>query len=450
MEEIAMKNRTITHFLTTFFLILPLSVFTQNGGLILTYSGINNGTTVLLDSVYVKNITRSCDTTIYPPELILVIDTLTTNVVENEMAENGFSVSQNYPNPLSDKTAICIAIRGKDKIDVKVWNILGQQLANLNFQAEAGKNSLLFYPGNEKLYLIAATYRGITKTIRMVSTGGGGNNKNCRLEYVGSSGLEGYKSIHSGNYFNFLPGDKLLFAGYTQSGESGILDSPDESQNYEFEFATNIPCPGSDSIYYEGKYYHTIQICSQCWLKENLNVGTMIPSSQAQLNNNIIEKYCMGNEESYCDLLGGLYFWNEMMQYTSVTGGQGICPEGWHIPGDIEWQILEGAVDSELNIGDSEWVSYNWRGTDAGGNLKQTGTSFWEPPNSGATDAFGFTAIPGGYFVQGGFWGPGYKTYFWSSENGYKFYRNMDWDEARINKNTGGNILAISVRCMKD
>jgi uncharacterized protein (TIGR02145 family) len=107
-------------------------------------------------------------------------------------------------------------------------------------------------------------------------------------------------------------------------------------------------------------------------------------------------------------------------------------------------------VDSELNIGDSEWVSYNWRGTDAGGNLKQTGTWFWEPPNSGATDAFGFTAIPGGYFVQGGFWGPGYKAYFWSSENGYKFYRNMDWDEVRINKNTGGNNLAISVRCIKD
>lgn len=445
-----MKKRTITHLITALFLILPLSVFTQTGGLILTFSGINNGSLVLLDSVYVKNITRSCDTTIYPPDLILVLDTLTTNILVNEMVENGFSVSQNFPNPVVDKTAIRITITVKDKIDARVWNCMGQQLAFLNFQPEAGRNTLLFYPGNERLYFLAITYRGITKTIRMVAIGGNRSYKDCRLEYVGGSGIAEYKSVLSGNYFKFLPGDKLLFAGYAQPGESGILDSPDENQNYEFEFATNIPCPGLDSIYYEGKYYHTIQIFNQCWLKENLNAGIMIQSTQAQTNNSTIEKYCMGNEESYCDLLGGLYFWNEMMQYTSETGGQGICPAGWHIPDDLDWQILEGAVDNEYNIGDTEWGNYGWRGADAGGNLKQTGTSLWEPPNSGSTDAFGFSALPGGYFVQGGFWGPGYKAYFWSSENGYKFYRNMDWDQVMVNKNTGGNSLAISVRCVKD
>ncbi len=65
----------------------------------------------------------------------------------------------------------------------------------------------------------------------------------------------------------------------------------------------------------------------------------------------------------------------------------------------MDWQILEGAVDSEYKIGETGWKYNDWRGLDAGGNLKQTGTTSWEPPNTGATNAFGFTAIPGGYFV---------------------------------------------------
>jgi len=75
------------------------------------------------------------------------------------------------------------------------------------------------------------------------------------------------------------------------------------------------------------------------------------------------------------------------MQHVLETGGRGICPEGFHVPTDLEWQILEGAVDSELEIGAPGWNASGWRGTDAGGNLKQTGTDLWEPPNTGGTGA---------------------------------------------------------------
>jgi len=158
----------------------------------------------------------------------------------------------------------------------------------------------------------------------------------------------------------------------------------------------------------------------------------------------------MGNDEYYCSLFGGLYFWNETMQYANQTGGQGICPYGWHIPDDLDWQILEGAVDSLFKIGDPAWGSNNWRGSDAGGNLKQTGTTYWEPPNTGATNGFGFSLLPGGYFVQNAFWGPGYKAYLWSSQYPQKYYRNMDYNKAKVNRNVGGSEAAFSVRCMKD
>ncbi len=50
-----------------------------------------------------------------------------------------------------------------------------------------------------------------------------------------------------------------------------------------------------------------------------------------------------------------LYQWEEMMQYTTQQGAQGICPPGWHLPTDEEWKVLEGAVDSQYGIGDPEW-----------------------------------------------------------------------------------------------
>ncbi|NWF89885.1 MAG: hypothetical protein HXY50_10545 [Ignavibacteriaceae bacterium] len=77
-------------------------------------------------------------------------------------------------------------------------------------------------------------------------------------------------------------------------------------------------------VYYEGgpnsdgggAYYNTIQIGTQCWLKENLNAGLMRLSSQNSSNNGIIEKYCYNDIESGC-MDGGYYRWNEAMQYVT-------------------------------------------------------------------------------------------------------------------------------------
>ena len=85
------------------------------------------------------------------------------------------------------------------------------------------------------------------------------------------------------------------------------------------------------------KLYQTILIGEQCWMKENLNIGEIINGTQEQTNNSIIEKYCHDNIGTNCDIYGGLYQWDEVMQYLTNEGVQGICPQGWHIPTDAEW-----------------------------------------------------------------------------------------------------------------
>ncbi|MCP4252684.1 MAG: hypothetical protein GY775_04615 [Candidatus Scalindua sp.] len=91
----------------------------------------------------------------------------------------------------------------------------------------------------------------------------------------------------------------------------------------------------------DGNLYDTVQIGSQCWMAENLNVGTMVEGSMDQPYDTVIEKYCYRNILDNCNAYGGLYQWREMMQYVTTEGTQGICPTGWHIPTDAEWKTLE-------------------------------------------------------------------------------------------------------------
>jgi uncharacterized protein (TIGR02145 family) len=75
-------------------------------------------------------------------------------------------------------------------------------------------------------------------------------------------------------------------------------------------------------------------------MASNLNYGNTISSSLVQYNNCISEKYCYNNLTANCNQYGGLYQWDELMNYTDTPMGQGICPPGWHVPSESDWTIL--------------------------------------------------------------------------------------------------------------
>ena len=102
---------------------------------------------------------------------------------------------------------------------------------------------------------------------------------------------------------------------------------------------------GLSKVKYANQIYRTVQIGSQCWLKENLNVGTM----QYPSNNGMIEKFCYNDDPANCAVYGGLYFWDEAMQYVTTEGAQGICPSGWHLPTEAQAQALITSVNNDGN-----------------------------------------------------------------------------------------------------
>lgn len=202
--------------------------------------------------------------------------------------------------------------------------------------------------------------------------------------------------------------------------------------------------------YRDGKTYEWVWIGNQIWMAENLNVGTRINGSLNQTSNGTIEKYCYDDAESNCNIYGGLYQWDEMMQYSNYVEARGVCPDGWHIPSDDEWKALE------ISLGMSQTVTNetDWRGSDEGGKLKSTST-LWDAPNTGATNSSGFTALPSGNRNSSEtFNGIGFFTDFWTStfDEGTQsvWYRFLDAEHAQIQRVRGDRRYGTPLRCVKD
>ena len=233
-------------------------------------------------------------------------------------------------------------------------------------------------------------------------------------------------------------------------------------------YAANLVC--EDSVQdADGNWYDVVKIGSQCWMAENLNVGTYVPVAAGGQAPAGTQKYCQnlsGVNDPACPF-GGLYEWDEMMDGSLTCNGtgappndgcvtvvQGICPTGWHIPSHYEWTTLEKNVGSNPGAFPYDVTTTGLLGTDEGGSLKQTGITNWTTPNTGATNSSAFTALPGGYSWSGAFFNVGSNGYWWSAtENSGTdaWGRYLNYTEARINRNYGTNkAFGFSVRCLQD
>ena len=212
----------------------------------------------------------------------------------------------------------------------------------------------------------------------------------------------------------------------------------------------------------DGKTYRTVKIGDQLWMAENLNYAyTGVPYKYGSYTSDSTS-WCYGNDPANCDTYGRLYTWAAAMDSVGKwsTNGKGcgydqacyptypvrgVCPEGWHLPSNDEWEALIVAVDGSI----TEYTDLNT----AGSKLKSlTG---WEA-SSGITneDAFGFSALPAGYRVNNGnYYNEGNYAFFWSSTeyfsyDAYYMYLFYNIDNAYLDgydKNYG-----LSVRCLKD
>jgi len=191
----------------------------------------------------------------------------------------------------------------------------------------------------------------------------------------------------------------------------------------------------------DGNVYHTLKIGSQVWLRENLKTSHYRNGGVIQ-NINFSNIWSINTTGAWCSydnltlndsIYGKLYNW-----YAVNTGN--LCPTGWHVPDPLEWGQLLDFLDGN---------------SIAGGKLKETGTSHWAYPNTSASNAVSFTALPGG-MIYTNFSGIGQEaywwctwSYFWNPDRGYgvniHYNGSLCEDYIYYNKAYG-----LSVRCVMD
>ncbi len=171
-------------------------------------------------------------------------------------------------------------------------------------------------------------------------------------------------------------------------------------------------------------------------MTDNLNYGTRIDGAYNSEKNGYTEKYCYDDNEFNCDFYGGLYQWDEIMNYTTVESAQGICPSGWHIPSDFEWKVLEMTFGMSHYAADS---INTWRGTYEAFYLLEEGFLLTFPGRC--------------YYVDGAFHYIDWFAYFWSSTqvNATEAYnRVMGGGTTKIWRGNFYKYDGYSVRCVKD
>ncbi|MFH0734556.1 MAG: FISUMP domain-containing protein [bacterium] len=346
-----------------------------------------------------------------------------TEVKEETLPEN-YSISNNFPNPFNPTTRINFLLPQTSTIQVEIFNTIGQNVGpRIEKEMQAGNNyidlELNGLPNG--VYFAKINVNDQYTVVRKLMLLYGSQH----LSAINQIGTEGYSKSTNNTYIDSI----VVSAGLIRT--KTFVNLPElTGQTLDIGFLQmQISCPDIQTIEYLGKTYHTVQIGNQCWLKENLNVGTKINSTDEQTNNNIIEKYCYNNNEANCDTNGGLYQWNEALNYTASGGNkQGICPTGWHIPTFTEFETLKAVVNNDGNK-----LIREDQGTGSG------------------TNTSGFSGLFAGYRSNDGYFSfLGEGTYFWSStENDAPHAYYLALGESGVSLYDVDKEDGFSVRCLQ-
>jgi uncharacterized protein (TIGR02145 family) len=232
---------------------------------------------------------------------------------------------------------------------------------------------------------------------------------------------------------------------------SAVAANQDGSILERLEYVQGVVSCGETISDADGNTYGTVLIGSQCWQASNMRAtkypgGASIARGPATAtwngNDNAYYAYPpnVGNaaeESAGFNNVGYVYQWSAAMNGSTAEGAQGICPNGWHIPSDAEWNALEAYLaDGTDSCGSSRQA---WSCSAAGTSLKAAGSAKFQGPLSGFRTA------------AGGFNSRGSSAYFWSAtqSGSSAWYRSLNSANATVLRDTFSKSVGLSVRCVK-
>ena len=251
----------------------------------------------------------------------------------------------------------------------------------------------------------------------------------------------------SGDLINVSPGIRNI----TWNGEASFPNYYHEQTRIRITATPNFVC-GDQITDIDGNVYNTVLIGIQCWMKENL-MTTKDPDGNA------ITRYCYDDDPSNCIIYGGLYNWVTAMDSAASSnnapsGVQGICPDGWHLPSEAEWDALTNYISSQPGLfcggdpyNDAKAIAAqtNWQGST---NTCAIGNDL------NANNATGFSALPGGHRASNGtYYYAGYISGWWSSreyDEVVVWGRDIYYGHPRVQRGDFHSVYSHSARCLRD
>jgi uncharacterized protein (TIGR02145 family) len=282
-------------------------------------------------------------------------------------------------------------------IIIMTINVFAQAPQKLSYQAvirDAGNALVASHAIGMRISILQGSVSG---TVVYTETQTPTTNANG-LVSIEIGGGTGFNAINwsGSSYYIKTETDPTGGTNYTISGTSQFLSVPyalhaknSETSNDAvtingrinfLESLAGLEAPVTD---YDGNVYPTVRIGTQLWMAKNLRTtrlkfgGTIqIVTDNTAWSNLTTPGYCWYNNDEAAnkETYGALYNW-----YTIATTN--LCPAGWHVPTDDDWEVLTTYLGG-YNI--------------AGDKLKEAGTAHWANPNTGATNETGFSALPGG------------------------------------------------------
>ena len=265
----------------------------------------------------------------------------------------------------------------------------------------------------------------------------------------GDGNNEGYFLSITNPFDTLITGLESETTYYVRAWAQNAAGTVVYGEQKSFTTGTISVTTGSFTDTRDNNTYGTVTIGDQTWMSENLAYLPEVCAPDTECGYWVYDY--AGTDVATAKATSIYISYGVLYNFETANA---VCPVGWHLPSDFEWSVLEVTLGMSLIA----TIGEGYRGTNQGGKMKATGTT-WDLPNTGATNISGFTALPGGLRDNIGktFSAIGWGGNFWSStkEGNWVNYRSLlnsseqvgsDW----VSYFTGNPSPGGSVRCVKD
>jgi uncharacterized protein (TIGR02145 family) len=401
---------------------------------LISFAGTGGSNTV--SSVKVENLTAGTSLIVNGSDILRLTVTTGVNPVEKRQS----SELKIYPNPTTGNSVLAVYPPVAGRAVITVFDLTGKPITQIQSYLENYLQEFRLSGIKKGVYLISVKGNTYQYSGKLLSNGKA-DGKIIIDKIINNQAVDkkisqtDYKGTQATVDMAYSAGNRLKFTGISGIYSTVMTDIPATDKTITFNF---IACTDADN-----NNYPVVAIGTQIWMAENLKttkyrnsaiIETTTPAT-LDISGETTPKYqwAYAGNESNVATYGRLYSWNV------VSDSRNICPTGWHIPTEGEWNTLTSFL-GELGV--------------AGGKLKETGTTHWTTPNTDATNETGFTALPGGQRISWGtFDAIGNVGYWWTATepvytNAIGRYMHYGW--SNVFGTYGDDKYGLSVRCLKD